>query len=126
MVLKESLMQLDKKGLADNVLNWVNSNSSLKSGNEIWQVGLVSSENLFLLQKKVLEDLSCVNWKFWNCEEFEKGFNLVMSLQKNPKIFKSEWNSYLEKGRYLFIYKTPLSSHEYYNQTRHYYGQMGS
>lgn len=124
MELREQQIAIAENKLVDNIINWVNMNTSTRSNSEVWKVGLVSAENLMAVQSAILEDMSCVNWKFWNCDDFKIGFSLLKFLHKSPMIFKSEFNNYLEKGRYLFVYKTPLSKHEYYFNTRHYKGQL--
>lgn len=88
------------------IKSWIENNSYLTNQGLIWHIGITDIDNLKKLETNVRLDLNCKHWKYWNLNAFKDAMHLISDMNKLPNVFKSPHNSYLNKGTFIFIYKT--------------------
>lgn len=88
------------------IQEWIDTNSYFIRQDLVWNIGLTNAENLINVESIVRQDITCKHWKYWRADCFKDAMQTIRQLNRAHYVIKSDFNNYLLKGSYVFIYKT--------------------
>lgn len=110
---------LEKTTLFEEINDWMDSNTFSSDQCYVWQVGVCTEHMLNSIQPKVLRDIECKHFRYWDSVSFKKAIGILSRLNKHSFVFKSELSDYTDKGQHIFIYKTACSTKNLFYHTLH-------
>ena len=102
-----------------SIQEWIDCNSYFTHQNLIWNIGVTNAEHILNIESTVRQDLNCKHWKYWRVDCFREAMKTIRELNRASYIIKSEYNNYISKGSYIFIYKTVVPQNSRLFHTLH-------